>query len=763
MITPDLENFLNITPDPRILRMLGEIEITPLQCLCELIDNSIDAFTKEENPENPKIFINLPKEKDINYQPILISDNGCGMDREQLTKSIRAGFSGNNGMDTLGLFGMGFNIATARLGYRTEITTCRKEDDFMLKATIDLRKMERSMDYQAPWVTLPKPIDNSNKHGTEVRIFEIKKDFLTRLRRKQYLAKELGRIYGRIIRDKNINLVYESIICRPFSHFRWSNIRTGKNGAPAYIAIDKTIATQKYCASCFEWLSFQDVICPICKEQKNVISRDKKVKGWIGLQCYFDKKEFGIDLIRNGRVIKKNDKTLFDWADEDDDEPTPEYPLDGQVGGRIIGELEIDFIQVDFLKKSFVTETKDWSDFLYVIRGEGPIRPQIGKRKGFGDNNSPLATIFNAFRRTDPGIDNLVPRIATKRNSGIFSGGQIEELKDKFYNNEFGFQDDSKAYELILRGEKPLDSPISSDDDDEIEEVFGEGGTEATNNGGTNIISEGETSTNNLNTEKEILDEDLSLTYSIDLLKDTKIKVEAYKISKGSNQSGFTIQPQSRVMVFKYWPKSQIFKETFFRLEDFLVNEIAYFLHNEANVKLEDFPLSLIRRSLQKKYFPDLYPEIDFLRQEIDSITESLANHLEKAIKNINFNSKDLSKESIERILKRMSYGTPTESASQMNEIIEKGEFIQFADFEIYIEIFKKFPQILFDGSFFKTKIPSIEKCNDIEKDTIDNALLMFRDILWWQKNGTISSNKIWKARGRRVAGSLEVVRGWQA
>ena len=65
MIIPDLENFLNITPDPRILRMLGEIEITPLQCLCELIDNSIDAFTKEENPENPKIFINLPKEKDI--------------------------------------------------------------------------------------------------------------------------------------------------------------------------------------------------------------------------------------------------------------------------------------------------------------------------------------------------------------------------------------------------------------------------------------------------------------------------------------------------------------------------------------------------------------------------------------------------------------------------------------------------------------------------------------------------------------------------
>ena len=63
---------------------------------------------------------------------------------------------------------------------------------------------------------------------------------------------------------------------------------------------------------------------------------------------------------------------------------------------------------------------------------------------------------------------------------------------------------------------------------------------------------------------------------------------------------------------------------------------------------------------------------------------------------------------------------------------------------------------------FLKLKF-QVLKNNVIEKDTIDNALLMFRDILWWQKNGTISSNKLWKARGRRVAGSLEVVRGWQA
>ena len=67
-----MENNLNITPDPRILRILGEIEITPLQCLCELIDNSIDAFPEDINLETPEIIINLPRDNDIensNLQP----------------------------------------------------------------------------------------------------------------------------------------------------------------------------------------------------------------------------------------------------------------------------------------------------------------------------------------------------------------------------------------------------------------------------------------------------------------------------------------------------------------------------------------------------------------------------------------------------------------------------------------------------------------------------------------------------------------------
>ena len=46
----------DITPSTRILRMLGEIDFSAVQCLCELIDNSIDAFDSDVNqaPKNPR-------------------------------------------------------------------------------------------------------------------------------------------------------------------------------------------------------------------------------------------------------------------------------------------------------------------------------------------------------------------------------------------------------------------------------------------------------------------------------------------------------------------------------------------------------------------------------------------------------------------------------------------------------------------------------------------------------------------------------------
>ena len=43
---------VDITPSPRVLRMLGQIDFKPWQCLAELIDNSIDAFLDQNSEGN---------------------------------------------------------------------------------------------------------------------------------------------------------------------------------------------------------------------------------------------------------------------------------------------------------------------------------------------------------------------------------------------------------------------------------------------------------------------------------------------------------------------------------------------------------------------------------------------------------------------------------------------------------------------------------------------------------------------------------------
>ena len=92
-----MKKSLDITPHPRIYQMLENIEFTPYQCLCELIDNSIDAFNEEEfiHNEEQEIILDVPKERMNEIDPLCIMDNGNGMNEEQLNKSIKAGFSGN--------------------------------------------------------------------------------------------------------------------------------------------------------------------------------------------------------------------------------------------------------------------------------------------------------------------------------------------------------------------------------------------------------------------------------------------------------------------------------------------------------------------------------------------------------------------------------------------------------------------------------------------------------------------------------------------
>src|SRR5262249_36403380 len=121
----------DLQPDPRVLPMLGEINIDQWRCIAELIDNAIDGFLNATRAGTtlvgPRVDVSLPV-ADREGAQVKVSDNGTGMTPDVLERAVRAGWSGNNPIDNLGLFGMGFNIATARLGSLTEVWTTRQGD-----------------------------------------------------------------------------------------------------------------------------------------------------------------------------------------------------------------------------------------------------------------------------------------------------------------------------------------------------------------------------------------------------------------------------------------------------------------------------------------------------------------------------------------------------------------------------------------------------------------------------------------------------------
>src|SRR4051794_37541036 len=118
---------VNIQPTPNVLLALTRTPITPLDALSELIDNALDSFRAatlagEANLAR-QVFLDIPGASEVSRDDgvVRIRDTGPGLTEEQIANALRAGYSSKNAFDTLGLFGMGFNIATGKLGKVTRL------------------------------------------------------------------------------------------------------------------------------------------------------------------------------------------------------------------------------------------------------------------------------------------------------------------------------------------------------------------------------------------------------------------------------------------------------------------------------------------------------------------------------------------------------------------------------------------------------------------------------------------------------------------
>lgn len=146
---------IDITPNPQVLVALTRTPILPIDALSELIDNAVDSFRTAATSGAPsavrQVIIEVPGPAEVARAEgmIRVRDTGPGLTESQIANSMRAYYTSKNHYDTLGLFGMGFNIATGKLGRITRVISARAEDDHAVQVTLDLPELMQSQTFSA--------------------------------------------------------------------------------------------------------------------------------------------------------------------------------------------------------------------------------------------------------------------------------------------------------------------------------------------------------------------------------------------------------------------------------------------------------------------------------------------------------------------------------------------------------------------------------------------------------------------------------------
>jgi hypothetical protein len=465
------EQEIVITPDPQILQVLTYLEMSPINSLCELIDNSIDALSTLPNGESALINVELPTRREVEEgnARIRIRDNGPGMTIQQVQNSLRAGYSSKRRHGTLGLFGVGFNIATGKLGRVARITTARAEDDYAITTHIDILSLRRSGDFRVKAVQIPKPDGFSN--GTVVDITDPwtsgnqNHGFMMKLVSLGLpkIISQLGRIYGTILQQRKIRIVVGEDSIEPFHHCTWADhryVEHQKHGRiPAVFRFtNNVIHTYRKCAQCDAVIPEGDVKCPVpgCSST-SIITQEERITGWVGIQRYLDASHFGLDLIRNGRAIRILEKEpFFIFHDLEKGEPILDYPIDNREG-RIVGEIHLDHVPVDPAKRNFELSSPEWRRAVEFLRGNTSLQPE---RVGAQFNQSPIFKLYQGYRKVrTPGKRSMTMGkwLPGSNEPRALNKGEIEELRKRFESREPGYFDDSEWWKLVENADnKPV-------------------------------------------------------------------------------------------------------------------------------------------------------------------------------------------------------------------------------------------------------------------------------------------------------------------
>lgn len=765
----------DLTPSPRILAMLGEIKLEEWQCLAEFIDNSVDALLKMKSegelPHSPEVLITIPL-ADSPEARITVRDNGPGMTPATLEKAAKAGWSGNNALDNLGLFGMGFNIATARLGSVTTIWTTRKGDTEWVGLRIDFDELKKSGKFTTPRRTRPKL--DANQHGTEIVVERLKADerrWFARAGNRSSIERNLSKVYGAMLRPNGqpitFSLKVNNKTIEGRRHCVWGEsriVQTSRFGQiEAFQPINIDLGARAWCNDCWLWLPAGEQKCEECGKASAVITRVRKITGWIGIQRYLNE-DYGIDFLRHGRKIEARSRDLFYYSDGGET-PELEYPIDdfGRKGGRIVGEIHLDHCRVHYTKQSFDRTDSAWDEMLRYIRGTGPLRPEKARQAGItNDNHAPLYRLYQAFRR------NSVHRgkgksVSYKRLLLVKNNDQALEYAEYFHKGEAAYQSDDKWWELVAAAdEEELTSSSTASPS-----AASPGPQDAIPGFATNQSPQPQPVVPMETVQAPPLTglPSLSRKYVSDLT-DQYWEVRAFEAGEehaqltGKRPWFHKVRPTGE-HEFIVNTRHEIFASTTFTVLDALLAELAWSTMDYLKDDPGDITFAAVLANLRERYATQhaLDPSVlaSESKQVIMQIAATLAHNIEPSDAPMLF--KELSTEDQKSIQRRMA----TAGASGSSAIIQSGRFLEYAEPRVIRDFFSLHPELFLDGNCWDDPYAIIEFEDAAATDLARTRVVrhyenLLEDAVWLADQENLALDSVTRPRLLRAVYALDLL-----
>ena len=792
---------VDITPTPRILKMLGEIAFEPHKCVGELIDNSIDSFLNNPpsgsglNVSQPEINITVPHRRQVEEErgQVVVEDNGAGMTLDELVNAARAGYSGNSPVDNLGLFGMGFNIATARLGGITQLRSGVVGESRWSIIEINLDILQRQRSFRiVPRFESKRP----NQHGTRVTILKLRSEQARgiasgipggTIRSAAGLRNWIGRTYAKYLRnpipnfgENRLKITVDGRNVEPYRWCIWGRERFVNLNSPtrsgqvqkinAYQEFDDSLGKGDFCTACLVWMTpgmYQPNICGLCGEESLVL-RERRMKGWIGIQRHLDDEEFGFDFLRNGRAILQWDKRVFSWIDPDSGKTDLEYPIDELRArhGRIVGEVEIDHVPVHYQKDSFEEESPLWREVIDNLRGQSPLRRQIANRRNLPINDSLLADIYRGYNRTrttEGGRrqDSQKTRKDPWQRDLIIDQIIAKEYHKRFLAREPEYQTDAKWYEWMLAADKQREQEARPNPDDPTTP----GSISGTQTNGQRTPTE-------LERLKQSSDRDEVLSGAYGFHPAREVVVDVYK----STESLWIDDGTSRVSVpIKVFPSPNGTMDCFYNPSDpRLANddgtEVSELVSSEVSLFIRErfydrFPFSYVYAPVRANRRND--ERAGSVEQLAQHLIDELVPQMMQAFacgdggRVVNLQNV-LSKDDKEKIGRTLSEAGGTQS--DFESVLNSGQFLQSMP-HLLGKLIRENPELFLDGLVFTlpynevpTVLPDWQR-TEIGKTNANKVANLIEDVADATESPEFDSPEVRRLRRRRAHVSHDYIR----